>query len=85
MENKIYKKTSPYYWVIWFWYNDWFRILSLFLFIPISVLMTGIFGELGRNLSIAGMSFYIGALFIFNDYENLEKIGLDVWRTPLKK
>ena len=73
---------------IWFWFNDWTRLLvvglggHLLLFIPVLY----VFGVQGEALRSAAMGLYIavfGWAMVDNDYTQLHKIGLDVYRRPL--
>lgn len=76
------------YW-IWFWYNDYTRfIIVLFgghLIVLIPILAA--FGLDGYTIKTISMWAYIIVFFwamLDNDYSNLNKIGLDVYRKPLK-
>lgn len=74
---------------IWFWFNDWTRLLivglggHLLFFIPLLYAL----GVQGESLRSAAIGLYIavfGWAMVDNDYTNLHKIGLDVYRSPLK-
>ncbi len=74
---------------IWFWFNDWTRLLvvglggHLLLFIPLLYAL-GVQGEALRSASIGLYLAILGWAMVDNDYTNLNKIGLDVYRRPLK-
>lgn len=73
---------------IWLWYNDVTRLATMLglPLIPLAIALNflGVNSELIRSLV---MAFYIALLclmLIFNDYKNLNRIGLDVYRIPLR-
>jgi len=74
---------------IWFWYNDVTR-LGLMLGLPIPLVLLGAYslfgpGEYLRNVAIFSYLLGLGWAMLDNDYTQLERIGLDVYRKPLRR
>lgn len=82
-QNKL-KRLS-----IWIWYNDWFRgifiLCGIWWIIPIMILLhhLGLKEDLVSNLGCLIYIILFGLAFIFNDYSNLRRIGLDEYRNRL--
>jgi hypothetical protein len=77
-------------WWIWIWYNDITRLFFvmfggiLLLIVPL-LIFVGVTGEWLKQCTIFS---YLGVVvwaMVDNDYSNLNRIGLDVHRHPLKK
>lgn len=74
---------------IWFWYNDITRMCVL-LGLHLPFVLLGVYalfgpGEYLRNVAIgAYLAVFMWAM-VDNDYTQLERIGLDVYRKPLRR
>lgn len=75
---------------IWFWYSELTRVLlilfpSYFIFLIPTLLYAGVGAEsMAPILTGVYMAGFLWAI-TDNDFENLRRIGLDVYRQPLKK
>lgn len=73
------------------WYSNWFRytfiICPLWLFVTMAILMY-CFPETSEIVRYAGIFCFVTLYFIelkFDDYTNLNRIGLDTFHRPLKE
>lgn len=84
MEKNPFKRA----W-IWFWFNDATRFLlvlcggHLLILVPLLV-YAGVSGEALRTATIAAYLLGILVAMCDNDYTKLHRIGLDVYRRPLR-
>ena len=75
--------------IIRYWYNDWVRMLVLlnpFFYLGggYVLFILGVPEEYIGNISIGSWFIGMAALMLFNDYNTLNRIGLDCYRNPLK-
>lgn len=74
---------------IWFWFNDITRLVFLCgLHVPLLVL--GCYAVFGPGVYLNQVAFWSYGVFfcwamLDNDYTQLERIGLDVYRRPLAR
>ena len=88
-ENEI-KVGRLQYWWIWCWYNDVTRLVGVLLglhVIPTGIVLynLGVDHDAIRFVIAAQYLVVFGWALIDNDYTNLNKIGLTVHRTPLRR
>jgi hypothetical protein len=73
---------------IWIWYNDVFRLICMMgvpvLPVFISMVVLGFPIELVKTVTAVLYVLLIGVLWLFNDYSNLRRIGMDEYRKRLK-
>ena len=88
MSNKYPIETNKFKrGFIWLWYNDIFRVISMMgipvLPVFIIMLVSGIHIEIVKSVSAILYVLLIGALFLFNNYSNLRRIGMNEYRKSL--
>jgi len=87
MWQTVFRKLN--YIFIWTWYNDWFRLFVIMtptymVFLIPFCLWIGVPNEYMKNVLFSVYLIGLGLAFVYNDYSNLRKIGMDENRNTLK-
>ena len=72
------------------WYSDWFRMYFVIVplwMIPLALLlvMAGVGADACRTICLVLYFALLSAALVFNDYSNLNRIGLDIYHNELEE